>query len=115
VLAGHPRNTIWVQGDLTLDTAGALGNAVDPMMLIVNGTLTVSANARIFGFVHANRIAWAAGADAASLQGAMVSATDFTATAAPNLSYNKELLDIIRLRYGSFVRVPGGWNLTTLQ
>lgn len=115
VLAGHPRNTIWVQGDLTLDTAGPLGNAVDPMMLIVTGTLSVAANAKIFGFVHANRIAWAAGAEAASLQGAMVSATDFAATTAPNLSYNKELLDIIRLRYGSFVRVPGGWNLTSSQ
>ena len=115
VLAGHPRNTIWVQGDLTLDRADSLGNAVDPMMLIVKGTLSVSANAKIFGFVHAQRIVWAAGADAATLQGAMVSATDFTAMAAPNLSYNKELLDIIRLRYGSFVRVPGGWNLTNLQ
>jgi hypothetical protein len=25
--------------------------------------------------------------------------------------YDKAMLDTIRLRYGSFVRVPGGWNL----
>jgi len=116
VLDGHPRNTLWVEGNLVLNTADSLGSAADPLMLIVSGTLTVAAKVQIFGFVHANGIMWAAGAEAAQLQGAMVSTAAFTATAIVNpddLSYNRELLDIIHLRYGSFVRVPGSWNSTT--
>ena len=109
-LAGYPRNPIWVNGNLDINTVADLGSNVDPLMLVVNGTLTVSANARITGYVHANGITWSAGG--AWVKGAMVSATTFTATSRATLSYDRKVLDTIRLRYGSFVRVPGSWNLT---
>jgi len=115
VLAGHPRNPIWVEGDLNLATAGVMGSAVDPLLLIVNGNLTVAADLQITGFVHANAITWAPGAETARLRGAMAAASRFTATTIATLSYDKAVLDIIRLRYGSFVRAPGSWNLTTVN
>ena len=105
----NPRNPIWVQGNVDLDVAGALGTAADPAMLIVNGTLTISADIQGSGFVHANQISWTA--PAATWDGAMVAMTTFNATTLATLRYDKPLLDIIRLRYGSFVRAPGGWNL----
>lgn len=107
-LAGYPRNPVWVDGDLNIDAAANLGSAADPLMLIVTGTLTVSANATVRGFVHANRVQWNS---AATLEGALVSATTFTTTAVATLRYDKAALDTIRLRYGSFVRTPGSWNL----
>ncbi|MDO9286024.1 MAG: PilX N-terminal domain-containing pilus assembly protein [Aquabacterium sp.] len=108
-LAGYPRNPIWVNGNLNIDAVANLGSAVDPLMLIVTGTLTVSANATVRGFVHANDVVWSS---AATLEGALVSATTFTASAVATLSYDRSMMDIIRLRYGSFVRTPGSWNLT---
>ena len=105
----NPRNPIWAAGNVNIDAAGALGTAADPMMLIVDGDLTVSGNADIRGFVHANQVSWTA-ADA-ELDGAIVALTDFAATGVATVRYDKAILDIIRLRYGSFVRVPGGWNL----
>lgn len=108
-LAGYPRNPIWVTGNLDIDTVANLGSATDPLMLIVTGTLTVSANATVRGFVHANQVVWSS---AATLEGALVSATTFTASAVATLSYDRAMMDIIRLRYGSFVRAPGSWNLT---
>ena len=110
----NPRNPIWADGDVTIEAAAGgvvddLGTAADPMMLIVNGNLTISGNANIRGFAHANQITWSA--PAATWDGALVSATTFTATSVATLRYDKAMLDIIRLRYGSFVRVPGGWNL----
>ncbi len=108
VLAGYPRNPIWVDGNLNIDTAANLGSVANPLMLIVSGTLTVSANASIVGFVHANQVSWTS---LASLQGALVTKTTFTATGEARLSYSKPVLDTVRLEYGSFVRVPGGWNL----
>ena len=111
-LAGYPRNPIWVNGNLDIDAAADLGSNLDPLMLVVNGTLTVSAGARITGFVHANGITWSAAS--AWVKGAMVSSTTFTATSRATLIYDRPVLDTIRLRYGSFVRVPGSWNLTTV-
>jgi len=110
----NPRNPIWANGDVNLDAAAGgvvddLGTAANPMMLIVNGNLTISGDAAIRGFAHANQITWSA--PAATWDGALVSATSFTATTVATLRYDKAVLDTIRLGYGSFVRAPGGWNL----
>jgi hypothetical protein len=110
----NPRNPIWANGDVNLDAAAGgvvddLGTAANPMMLIVNGNLTISGDATIRGFAHANQITWSA--PATTWHGALVSATSFTATTVATLRYDKAVLDTIRLRYGSFVRAPGGWNL----
>ena len=107
-LAGYPRNPIWLDGSLNLDAAGNIGSLVNPAMLIVTGTLTVSSNVDLVGFVHANRVDWTS---LASVQGAVVSETSFNANAEARLTYNKAVLDTIRLTYGSFVRTPGSWNL----
>lgn len=111
-VAGHPRNPIWVGGDLTLDAAGALGSDAEPLMLVVGGTLTIVADVRITGFVHANRIVWSAAG--ASVKGAMATTTSVTATTRATLAYDRGVMDLIQWRYGSFVRVPGSWNLTTV-
>lgn len=105
----NPRNPIWADGDVDIDAAGALGTAADPMMLIVNGNLTVSGNADIRGFIHANQVSWTS-ADA-EMDGAIVALSDFVVTGIATVRYDKGALDTIRLRYGSFVRTPGGWNL----
>ena len=115
VFNGYPRNPIWVDGNLALDSAAGIGTVANPLMLIVTGTLTLSAAVDIVGFVHADAVNWSAGADAASLRGALVARTDFTATTTATLQYDRPVLDTIRLRYGSFVRAPGGWNLTTVN
>lgn len=106
----NPRNPIYVTGNVDLNVAGALGSAADPVMLIVNGNLTISADVQATGFVHANAITWGA-PNTAFWNGAMVSMTTFDANTSATLRYDKPALDIIRLRYGSFVRAPGGWNL----
>ena len=115
ILLGYPRNPIWLVGDLDLDLnlapAGELGTAQNPVMLIVTGRLTISGTAVITGFVHANNIVWAAGAAGARVRGAMVAQDTFAAASLATLDYDRAALDIISLRYGSFVRVPGSWNL----
>ena len=107
-LAKYPRNPVWVDGNLNIDAVANLGSAANPLMLIVTGTLTVSANATVRGFVHADQVQWDS---AATLEGALVSRTTFTTTTVATLRYDKAALDTIRLRYGSFVRTPGSWNL----
>ena len=106
----NPRNPIWANGNVDINGAGALGTAADPMMLIVTGTLTVSADANVTGFVHAEDISWSA--PAATWNGAMVARRAAAVIGGvATINYDKAVLDTIRLGYGSFVRVPGGWNL----
>ena len=115
IMSGYPRNPIWVVGDLDLDLnlapAGELGTAQNPVMLIVTGRLTISGTAVVTGFVHANNIVWAAGAAGARVRGAMVAQDTFAAAGLATLDYDRAVLDLISLRYGSFVRAPGSWNL----
>ena len=108
VLDGYPRNPIILNGNLTIASNGALGSSTSPVMLVVNGRLTVTGNASIIGFVHADSVTW--GATTATWQGAMVTSGNFTATGTARLRYDREVMDLIRLRYGSFVRAPGSWN-----
>ena len=114
IRARFPRNPIWVEGNLTLNAGGALGSRVgnitgwEPIMLVVNGTLTISADVSMVGFIHATNIVWSAAG--ASLEGAMMTPGDFTATTGGSLAYNAQVLEVIRLYYGSFVRVPGSWK-----
>jgi hypothetical protein len=41
----------------------------------------------------------------------MVATDDFTAQGTATVNYDGAVMELIRLRYGSFVRVPGSWNV----
>jgi len=88
-----------------------LGTADEPAMLVINGSLTITGNATITGFVHADSVAW--NATTASLSGALMTPGSFTVGAASvaRLSFDKQAIDLIKYRYGSFVRAPGSWNV----
>ena len=120
-LARYPRHPIWVQGNLTINDAAALGdmssanNMPNPVMLIIDGILTVNAATPITGFLHANKeIVWTAAASAATVRGALVTRGSFKAFSDATLVYDRDVLNTIRLYYGSFVRLPGSWKPTTL-
>jgi hypothetical protein len=109
-LLGFPRSPIILNGPVNIAAAVALGTAVEPAMLVINGALTISGNAAITGFVHANSVAW--NAATASLSGAMMTPGNFTvgAGAVARMSFDRPVIDLIKYRYGSFVRASGTWN-----
>ena len=115
-LARYPRHPIWVDGNLTIDNAAALGDMSDsnmpnPIMLVIAGNLTVNAATPITGFLHANNIIWN---QPATVRGALMTPGTFNANSTDvTLIYDKNVVNTIRLYYGSFVRVPGSWNSVT--
>lgn len=110
-LLGFPRNPIILNGPVNIASAVALGSAAEPAMLVVNGPLTITGNATITGFIHANSVAW--NATTASLYGALMTPGNFTigAGGVARMSFDKPAIDLIKYRYGSFVRAPGTWNV----
>ena len=118
-VALNPDRVIWVEGDLTLETAGDIGslpNPVDPndptvpgpAVVIATGNLVVPVGGvRLFGLVYTRSGNWTGGGE---IEGAAITERDLAVTAGQTVAFNGALLDILRLRAGSFVRVPGGWR-----
>ena len=118
VLRSYPRSPIVLNGNLDIANAATLGNPhadpaiSEPAMLVVNGILTISGNATLYGFVHANSVSWSAAT--ATLRGALMTPGNFTVTGTARLSFDKGAIDLVKYRYGSFVRSPGTWNVREL-
>ena len=107
-LGQFPGRVIWVNGNLNLNTVATLGSATQPMMLVSTGTVTLSATVVFNGLLYANAVLWNAGAAAAVVNGAVVSATTFVANGNATIAYDAAALGLISRSYGSFVRIPGG-------
>lgn len=103
-----PGGVLWVDGDLVLDDAVALGTPERPVMVVVRGNLDVTAPLTVQGAALATgTVRWhAAGA---RWQGALVAAQmDVAADAV--VMRDARVLTRIRTAVGSFVRVPGSWR-----
>ena len=78
---------------------------------IIDGDLRVTVATPITGFVHAKNIAW--NNAGATVRGALVTPGNFTSLNGATLIYDVDVINTIRLYYGSFVRVPGSWKSIT--
>jgi hypothetical protein len=103
-----PGGVLWIDGDLVLDDAVALGTLERPVMLVVRGNLEIAAPLAVQGAALATgTLRWRA--PGASWQGALVAAQmDVTADAV--IMRNPAVVRRIRTTVGSFVRVPGSWR-----
>lgn len=105
------RRLLWVDGDLTLGSNLSLGSADQPLLLVVDGQLTVNTPLDVNGLIYASGpVQWSNGSGMPSrLQGALMTAGSFTASGTVDLSYDAAILRKLNKQMGSFVRSPGGW------
>jgi len=115
-VALNPDRVIWVDGDLTLESAGVIGSlpnpavtsVAGPAVIVATGGLIVPvAGVRVFGLIYTRSGNWSGSGE---IQGAAIVEGNLAATAAQTIVFNGDVLDTLRLRAGSFVRVPGGWK-----
>jgi hypothetical protein len=115
-VARNPDRVIWIPGDLTLEAAGDVGSPPDPADPTVAGPAAIVATGRlrflvpgvrIFGLVHTRDGNWEGSGE---IHGAASTEGNLAATAAPTIVLDQAVLDTLRLRHGSFVRLPGGWK-----
>jgi Tfp pilus assembly protein PilX len=109
---------LWVEGDLSLTGPLVLGRAAQPVLLVVNGTATLSGGVQIHGLLHAARVEWNAdgteshgsGKAAGRVTGAVTSASDYSGNSAPDLVFDAAVLQLLKANSGSFARVAGSWK-----
>jgi len=112
-LTGYPGRTVVVDGDLAIDTALAtttVGSTTTPVMLVVTGDLTWTQQMDFTGFIYARNITVSGSAASSTVRGALVTAQAFTSSVAMTVAYDAAVVNLIAKGFGSFVRVPGGWN-----
>ncbi len=107
----HPGRTLWLKGagGLDFDDNTPVGSATDPITLIAEGPVSASAAApRFFGVLYASTVSLGSGSG--EWRGVVLSSGNVTNTGAATVAFDKPLLDRLRFRQGSFVRVPGTWR-----
>jgi hypothetical protein len=111
-ISQNPGRVIWVQGPATIDSAQVWGTAAEPVMLLVQGNLTVSANLQLFGmlYLQGDATTWATNAGTTLIQGAVMAEGDLSVQGAPTIVFNPGVLRTINLTQGSLVRIPGSWR-----
>ena len=111
VAARNPGRILWAEGDVNLNGGAALGSAAEPVILIVEGDLETS-NIQINGLVYGRKTNWSfkdTGTNT-SLRGAVIAENNLVLSGTVELIRDADILDQLRWRHGSFVRVPGGWS-----
>lgn len=119
----NPGRVIWVNGNLVLESDGDIGSPPDPAnpavtgptVIVATGRVLSSANVRIYGFVYSQPPA--ADPSTENLTGgidvrgaAFIEAARTGGSASGQIVFDREVLQHLQQRSGSFVRIPGGWR-----
>jgi hypothetical protein len=108
--AAFPMRPIWVAGDLAIDSAGDIGSASAPVMLVVEGDVThATGGVTLYGVVYSRAASWST-AGSGTVRGAAIAENDFAGSGSATYVYDRGVLNHLRHRYGSFVVVPGSWK-----
>ena len=117
LLALNPGRPLWLDGSLIVDTAGDIGSAAEPVLLIVNGNVAfsgVGVGVTIHGLVYVRPAApatdWVT-SGSGQFSGAVVSEGGVS-VGVGNLTivHSGDTLNILRGNTGTFVRVPSSWR-----
>lgn len=102
---------VFVDGDATLTGPAVFGTPEDPVVVTARGAISLSGAVTVHGVVHGAGLRWDdATAPAALVRGATLVAGHYTGNGASDLVHDTAILDRLKSRAGSFVRVNGSWK-----
>jgi len=94
----------------TLGSLPALPGAPVPMMIIVNGNLTLNGPFNLTGMLVVNgNLTWTNGGGVSLISGAVLVTGKMTTNGKLDIYYRGSVIDALNNQLGSFVRVPGSW------
>ncbi|WP_341886684.1 PilX N-terminal domain-containing pilus assembly protein [Variovorax sp. YR752] len=107
-LASEGVTLVALPGDLLLRGPLTLGTPQRPMLIVASGTVQLQGAVTLHGVLYGNGIAWSA--PAATVNGALFSEGAAGGDTSLVLTRDADVLDALRTRQGSFVRLPGSWR-----
>jgi Tfp pilus assembly protein PilX len=110
VAALNPWRPIWLTGDLLMDSAGDIGSATRPVLIVANGNVQWSVSGpTIFGVVYTRTPTWTL-QGAGQITGAAIAEGGVTGSGTTSFVFDPTVLQLVRWNSGSFVRMPGSWK-----
>lgn len=107
------KRILWVEGDMSVLSNKIIGSATDPVVIIATGQTTLNGPFQLTGMlVSLGNVTWDNSSGTSMIVGALLVAGDLSTTGAMDIVYQPAIVDQLRNRVGSFVRVPGGWTDT---
>ena len=102
---------MWLVGNLEMNSNETIGSLEDPVIIIVDGTVKMTAQLNIYGVIYSTAINFdTTGGGSVLLRGAAISEGNFEGNGTPDYVYDTQVLSRLRYDLGSFVRVPGSWR-----
>lgn len=108
VLVAAGATLVSAPGDLLLQGPLTLGTPQRPLLIVAEGAVRLQGAVTLHGVLYADGLSWAA--PAATVRGALISEGSATGDASLDLLRDAAVLDTLRTRDGSFVRLPGSWR-----
>lgn len=102
---------IWVLDTMNINANSTIGSATEPLVMIVDGAITIRGTPQIYGVVYSTAATWdATGSGNALLRGAVISEGNYTGNGTPDYYYDPAVMRNIRSSATSFVQIPGSWR-----
>ncbi|WP_310383711.1 PilX N-terminal domain-containing pilus assembly protein [Roseateles sp.] len=101
----------WINGPLNISTTTLLGTATSPMLIVASGPVRIEAALQLTGLLYAQSdVIWInTTVLPALLTGAMLVDGNLTIDGTVDIWYQTSVINELKNRMGSFVRVPGSW------
>lgn len=115
-IAMNPGRPIWINGNLSIDSAGNIGGLANvtlpdlPVLLVVNGDLSFATpGVTIYGLAYLRTATWTT-SGSGQIQGGVVAEGNIAGNGALTVVHDPDLLQRLKASTGSIVRVPGSWK-----
>lgn len=109
IAANTEGRIIWADGDIDLlnDT---FGSVADPIVLIIDGNLTIRGGANINGLVYSTELTWnATGAGNSGINGAAIAENNIDVTGNLVINFDPTVLSNLEVNVVGVARVSGSW------
>lgn len=113
ILNGKTGTSIWIEQtggtQATINGNTVIGSAAAPVLLIINGNLTLNGNAVIYGFIYVTD-SLLTGSGNAIINGGLVVGGNASDSGNFSVNYNNSVLTKIQQQIGNYGKIAGSWD-----
>jgi len=105
------KRILWINGPLTVSSNISVGTASDPVVIIATGDVSLTGPLQLTGLLATDRnLTWSTAGGPSLITGAVLVQGNVQTDGAVDIFYQPSVIDQLRNRVGSYVRVSGSWT-----
>lgn len=107
-LNGVTGKIIYINGDADFSSNATIGSAAQPVIIIVNGIVNMSANINVYGFVYSSQNMNLSGG--VTFRGVVAGAGNFSVSGNVDVIYDATVVNSLSSNWQSYAPVAGSWR-----